>query len=214
MQKLIKRVFDFLFAVVCSVFAIPILLVAMLIVRIKSPEAPAIFRQTRIGYRGREFTIYKLRTMTDERDENGEPLPDEVRLKKWGKVMRAMSIDELAQIFNILSGKMSWIGPRPLPPREMTVMTPEEQKIRQSMLPGITGWEAVNESESNSREEMARYDLYYVQNWSLLFDLKIFFRTVAMLFSKGRADDSYRAPKLDESEIKTDRVYEEEKTHL
>lgn len=209
MQKLIKRVFDFLFALLCAVFAIPILLIAMLVIRIKSPEAPAIFKQRRIGYKGREFTIYKLRTMTDVRDENGELLPDEYRLKRWGEVMRTLNIDELPQILNILCGQMSWIGPRPLLPREMSVMTLEEQKIRQSMYPGITGWEAMNESKTDSREEMAQYDLYYVRHWSLWFDIKIFFQTVAVLFTKSRAEDSYRAPKVMENEIKTEEIFVE-----
>ena len=210
MQKLIKRVFDFVFALICSVFAIPIILVAMVIIRIKSPEAPTIFKQRRIGYKGKEFTIYKLRTMTDERDENGDLLPDEFRLKRWGEIMRTLNIDELTQILNILAGQMSWIGPRPLLPREMSVMTLEEQKLRQSMLPGITGWEAVNESKTDTREDMAKYDLYYVEHWSLWFDIKIFFKTVAILFTKSRAEDSYRAPKLKENEIKTDQIYTEE----
>lgn len=210
MQKVIKHIFDFVFALLCSIFAIPIILIAMLIIHIKSPEAPAIFKQKRIGYKGKEFTIYKLRTMTDERDENGELLPDEYRLKRWGEVIRTLNIDELAQIFNILSFKMSWIGPRPLLPHEMSVMTLAEQKKRQSMLPGITGWEAVNESKTNSREEMAKYDLYYVEHWSLWFDIKIFFKTVVVLFTKSRAEDSYRAPKVSENEIKTDQIYTEE----
>lgn len=210
MQKVIKHIFDFLFALVCSVFAIPIILVAMLIIHIKSPEAPAIFKQRRIGYKGKEFTIYKLRTMTDERDENGELLPDEYRLKRWGEVLRTLNIDELAQIFNVLKFQMSWIGPRPLLPREMSVMTLEEQKIRQSMFPGITGWEALNEDKTDSREEMAQYDLYYVKNWSLWFDIKIFFRTIGVILTKSRAEDSYRAPKVKASEIKTEQIYTEE----
>lgn len=210
MQKIIKRLFDFLFALLCSVFAIPIILVAMLVIHIKSPEAPTIFKQKRIGYKWKEFTIYKLRTMTDERDENGNLLPDEVRLKRWGEIMRTLNIDELVQIINILKMQMSWIGPRPLLPHEMAVMTLDEQKVRQSMLPGITGWEAINESKTDSREEMAKYDLYYVEHWSLWFDVKIFFKTVAVLFTKSRAEDSYRAPKVKENEIKTEEIYTEE----
>ena len=210
MQKIVKRVFDFLFALICSIFALPIILVAMLIVHIKSPEAPTIFKQKRIGYKGKEFTIYKLRTMTDARDENGELLPDEYRLKRWGEVMRTLNIDELTQIFNILKFQMSWIGPRPLLPHEMSVMTLEEQKLRQSMMPGITGWEALNEAKTDSREEMAQYDLYYVKNWSLWFDIKIFFRTIGVIFTKSRAEDSYRAPKVKADEIKTNEIYVEE----
>lgn len=210
MQKIVKRVFDFLFALICSIFALPIILVAMLIVHIKSPEAPTIFKQKRIGYKGKEFTIYKLRTMTDTRDENGNLLPDEYRLKRWGEVMRTLNIDELTQIFNILKFQMSWIGPRPLLPHEMSVMTLEEQKLRQSMMPGITGWEALNEAKTDSREEMAQYDLYYVKNWSLWFDIKIFFRTIGVIFTKSRAEDSYRAPKVKADEIKTNEIYVEE----
>ena len=210
MQKLIKRVFDFVFALICSAFAIPIILVAMVIIHIKSPEAPTIFKQRRIGYKGKEFTIYKLRTMTDERDENGDLLPDEFRLKRWGEIMRTLNIDELTQILNILAGQMSWIGPRPLLPREMSVMTLEEQKLRQSMLPGITGWEAVNESKTDTREDMAKYDLYYVEHWSLWFDIKICFRTIGVIFTKSRAEDSYRAPKVKADEIKTNEIYVEE----
>lgn len=210
MQKIVKRVFDFLFALICSIFALPIILVAMLIVHIKSPEAPTIFKQKRIGYKGKEFTIYKLRTMTDTRDENGNLLPDEYRLKRWGEVMRTLNIDELTQIFNILKFQMSWIGPRPLLPHEMGVMTLEEQKLRQSMMPGITGWEALNEAKTDSREEMAQYDLYYVKNWSLWFDIKIFFRTIGVIFTKSRAEDSYRAPKVKADEIKTNEIYVEE----
>lgn len=209
MQKLIKRVFDVVFALLCSIFALPIILVAVVIVHRKSPEAPAIFKQKRIGYKGKAFTIYKLRTMTDERDENGDPLPDELRLKRWGEVMRTLNIDELPQILNILKMEMSWIGPRPLLPHEMAVMTLEEQKVRQSMLPGITGWEAINENMTDSREEMAQYDLEYVKNWSLWFDIKIFWRTVVVLFTKSRAEDSYRAPKVQQSEIKTEQIYTE-----
>ena len=210
MQKIVKRVFDFLFALICSIFALPIILVAMLIVHIKSPEAPTIFKQKRIGYKGKEFTIYKLRTMTDTRDENGNLLPDDYRLKRWGEVMRTLNIDELTQIFNILKFQMSWIGPRPLLPHEMGVMTLEEQKLRQSMMPGITGWEALNEAKTDSREEMAQYDLYYVKNWSLWFDIKIFFRTIGVIFTKSRAEDSYRAPKVKADEIKTNEIYVEE----
>lgn len=207
MQKFIKRIFDRFFALICFLCSLPIVLVTMLIIHIKSPEDPTLFKQVRVGYEGREFTIYKLRTMTNERDENGELLPDEIRLKKWGKIIRKFSIDEFTQVWNILIGQMSFIGPRPLLPKEMQVMTLEEQKCRQSMYPGITGWEAVNEENSGSREEMAQYDLYYVRNWSLGFDVKIFFMTVWILLRGHRADDEVRAPKIMEEEVKTEQVY-------
>lgn len=201
MEKTVKRIFDVCFALLVSIFAFPIIAVFMLIVKIASPESPVIFRQERIGYKRKPFTILKLRTMTNERDENGELLPDEQRLKSWGKIIRKLSIDELTQIIHIFSGEMSWIGPRPLLPKEMLVMTEEEQEIRQSVLPGITGWEAVNEDKSDDRRAMAEFDLEYVRNWSLGFDVKIFFMTVAKLFIADRSDEEHRAPKLKEEEI-------------
>jgi len=200
-EKKIKRIFDFVFALLSCIPAIPIVMVAMLIVFLNSPTDSPLFKQIRIGHKGKEFTIYKLRTMTNEKDESGELLPDEYRLKTWGKIIRKLSIDELTQILNILRGEMSWIGPRPLLPKEMVVMTKEEQRERQSMLPGISGWEAVNESKSDSRREMAEYDLYYVRNWSIALDVRIFFMTIGILLGAKRADDEHRAPKLSEDEI-------------
>ena len=198
---IIKRSFDFVFALFVSVFAIPICLLAMLLVKILSPESPVLFKQVRIGYKCKPFTMLKIRSMTNEKDGHGDLLPDEQRLKTWGKIIRKLSIDELPQIVHILMGQMSWIGPRPLLPKEMLVMTDEEQKERQSMLPGITGWEAVNEEKSDNRREMAEFDLEYVRNWSLLFDLRIFCRTVEKLFVADRSDDAHRAPKMTDDQI-------------
>lgn len=203
MQKIIKRIFDFSFAIFILIFAIPIVLITVVCIMICSPEDSPIFKQIRVGYKGNKFTIYKLRTMTNEKDENGNLLPDEQRLKLWGKVIRKLSIDELTQILNILLGQMSWIGPRPLLPHEMEVMTSEEQTLRQSMLPGITGWEAVNEEKTDTRAEMAQYDLFYVKNWSLILDIKIFFMTVAILLFGHRADEAHRAPKVSKTEVVT-----------
>ncbi len=203
MSRFVKRLLDFLFALVICIFALPVILITMLVIKLASPEAPVLFRQKRMGYRCRPFTIYKLRTMTDERDAEGNLLPDEQRLKLWGKIIRKLSIDELSQIFNVFTGQMSWIGPRPLLPREMLVMTEDEQRLRQSVPPGITGWEAVNEGKSETRRQMAEFDLYYAHNWSLAFDAKIFFLTIAKLLAADRSDDAHRAPKLDEKEFRT-----------
>ena len=205
-SRFIKRVFDYGFALLIGIVAIPVTLITMLFIRIVSPEASPLFRQTRIGYKNRPFTIYKLRTMTEERGADGELLPDEERLKGWGKLIRKFSIDELSQIINVFSGQMSWIGPRPLLPKEMLVMTEEEQRERQSVIPGITGWEAVNEEKSVSRREMAEYDLYYVRHWSLLFDLKIFLLTMKKMIMGDRADEAHRAPKLREEEFRTSEI--------
>lgn len=127
--------------------------------------------------------------MTNERDENGELLPNEVRLKKWGRIVRKTNTDELFQIWNILKGEMSFIGPRPILAKEMLVMTETEQQERQSMRPGITGWEAVHEGESENRRQMAEFDLYYVRNWNLKLDWLVFYKTFAIV---TRFPTSYR----------------------
>lgn len=131
----------------------------------------------------------------------GELLPDEVRLKKWGKIVRATNMDELFQIWNILKGEMSFIGPRPILAKEMLVMTDEEQTERQAGSPGITGWEAVHEGESENRRQMAEQDLYYVRNWSLKLDWIVFFTTIKLVLGFGRPDDSVRAPKMTDDQI-------------
>ena len=209
MGRLIKRLFDIVFGLILGVFAIPVLLVAMLFVFVVSPTSGSpIFRQERVGYKGKKFTMLKLRTMTNKKDKKGELLPDEQRLKLWGKIIRKTNIDELTQIIHILFGQMSFIGPRPLLPKEMLVMTKHEQEKRQSVRPGIVGWESVNEEKSSSRAEMAKFDLYYVDNWSLGLDTKIFFKTIAGIFK--RPDDSLRAPKLSEEEIKAAELRDKE----
>lgn len=204
-QKFFKRLFDLLLAIVLFVPAAVILLLGVLFVAIVSPGSSPIFKQVRVGYKGKHFTMYKLRSMTNERDAEGNLLPDEVRLKKWGKIIRKTNIDELFQIWNILIGQMSWIGPRPILPAEMLVMTEEEQRERQSMRPGITGWEAIHEGESENRRQMAEFDLYYVRNWSLGLDWQVFYRTVAIIFGMQRPDDSVRAPKVQETDIRSDK---------
>ena len=204
-----KRLFDIFFSIFVSIFAVPVLAIAMLVIKICSPEDSVVFKQKRIGFRCKEFTIFKLRTMINKKDSKGMLLPDEKRLKIWGIIIRKLSIDELLQIVNIFAGQMSWIGPRPLLPREMLVMTKEEQRERQSFLPGITGWEAVNEEKTYSRRLMAEYDLYYVKNWSYKLDVKIFFKTIKKLFVADRSDDVHRAPKLKEEELKTSEIVNE-----
>lgn len=201
MKRFFKRLFDILFGLILGCIAIPILILASIFVFIVSPGSGSpIFKQVRVGYKGKQFTMLKLRTMTNKKDENGELLPDEDRLKWWGKIIRKTNIDELTQILHILVGQMSFIGPRPLLPKEMLVMTTKEQEKRQSVRPGIVGWESVNEDKSSSRAEMAQFDLYYVDNWSIKLDVKIFFKTIFGIFK--RPDDSLRAPKLNDEEIK------------
>lgn len=201
MEKVIKRLFDILLALILLVPAALILLCGIIFVKIVSPEASPVFRQERVGYKGKLFTLFKLRSMTNDRDEAGELLPDEERLKKWGKFIRKSNMDELFQIWNILKGEMSFIGPRPILEKEMLVMTKEEQYERQSMRPGITGWEAVHEGESENRRQMAEFDLYYVRNWSLKLDLMVFYKTIQIVLGFQRPDDSVRAPKMTDDQI-------------
>ena len=197
-QFLIKRIFDLAFSAILLIFSLPFFAAAAAVIKICSPEAPVIYRQQRVGLCGREFTIFKLRTMTEQRDENGVLLPDKQRLRRWGRIIRKTNLDEIPQVFNIFLNQMSLIGPRPLLKKEMRVLSEDEQKIRQSVLPGITGWEAVNESRAHKQNKKALYDLYYVKHWSLWLDIKIFFMTAALIFGFGRPDDSLRAPKIED----------------
>lgn len=203
MNKFIKRLLDLILALILFIPAALVLLFGVLFVRIVSPESSPIFKQERVGFRGKLFTLFKLRSMTNERDKKGELLPDELRLKKWGKIVRKTNMDELFQIWNILKGEMSFIGPRPILAKEMLVMTEAEQTERQSMRPGITGWEAVHEGESENRRQMAEFDLYYVRNWSLKLDWLVFFKTFAIVFGFQRPGDSVRAPKMTDDQIVT-----------
>lgn len=201
MGKFFKRLFDLVLAFILFIPASLVLLCGIIFVKIVSPESSPIFKQERVGYNGKLFTLFKLRSMTNERDAQGNLLPDELRLKKWGKIVRKTNMDELFQIWNILKGEMSFIGPRPILAKEMLVMTEEEQKERQSMRPGITGWEAVHEGESENRREMAEFDLYYVRNWSLKLDWLVFYKTIVIVLGFERPDDSVRAPKMTDDQI-------------
>ncbi len=201
MGLFVKRLFDIILALILLLPGFFLLLCGMVFVKIVSLESSPIFKQERVGYKNRLFTLYKLRSMTNERDAEGNLLPDEERLKKWGKILRATNMDELFQIWNILKGEMSFIGPRPLLAQEMLVMTEAEQIERQSMRPGITGWEAVHEGESSNRREMAMFDLYYVRNWSLKLDWLVFYKTFAIVLGFQRPDDSVRAPKMTDDQI-------------
>ena len=201
MGKIIKRLLDLVLALIFFIPASFILLCGILFVKVVSPESSPIFKQERVGYKGKLFTLFKLRSMTNEKDKNGNLLPDELRLKKWGRIVRKTNIDELFQIWNILRGEMSFIGPRPILAKEMLVMTESEQAERQSMRPGITGWEAVHEGESENRRQMAEFDLFYVRNWSLKLDWMVFYKTIQIVLGFQRPDDSVRAPKMTDDQI-------------
>ena len=158
---------------------------------------PILFRQPRIGYKGRVFTIYKFRTMTDERDEQGNLLPDEKRLTPLGKLLRSLTLDELPELFNVLKGEMSIIGPRPLLVEYWDLYTPEQRR-RHDMPPGMAGPVLAYGRNLLSWEEKFKLDVWYVDNWSLWLDFKIFLRTLWMVLKREgvSAEGHATAPKF------------------
>lgn len=184
----IKRLID----IVCSVAAIVafgwLYVIVAVLVRVKL-GSPVLFKQPRPGKidprTGREtiFYMYKFRSMSDERDENGNLLPDEVRLGKFGKVLRSTSLDELPEVFNILRGEMTLVGPRPQLVRDMVFMT-DEQRMRHTAKPGLSGLAQVNGRNDISWEEKLIWDLKYIEKVSFLGDVKIIFQTVMKAFIK------------------------------
>jgi sugar transferase EpsL len=173
---MIKRIFDvtvsaFLLAALC-----PVILLAALLIRIKL-GSPVIFMQMRPGQHGVPFQVYKFRTMTNEKDSYGQLLPDHLRLTPFGRLMRKLSLDELLQLFNVLKGELSLIGPRPLLMEYLPLYT-EEQAKRHLVKPGITGWAQVHGRNAVTWEERFERDIWYVENQSLWLDLKILFLTV------------------------------------
>lgn len=176
MYRYVKRFFDIFSSLLAIILLSPILLITAVTVRIKL-GSPVLFKQERPGKDEKIFVLKKFRTMTDERDENGELLPDEERLTKFGRFLRSTSIDELPELFNILKGDMSVIGPRPLLVRYLPRYN-EYQHRRHEVRPGLSGWAQVNGRNTVSWEEKFRMDVEYVDNYSLLFDIKILFLTI------------------------------------
>ena len=177
-----KRLFDFILALIAIIVLSPVLLITAFFVRSKL-GSPIIFKQERPGKNEKIFTLYKFRTMTDEKDEKGNLLPDEVRLTKFGKMLRSTSLDELPELFNILLGDMSIVGPRPLLVRYLPLYN-KQQKHRHDVRPGFTGWAQCNGRNSISWEEKFDLDVYYVNHISLLLDVKIIFKTVKIVLCR------------------------------
>lgn len=176
-----KRLLDILLSALALIFLSPVLAVVALLVRLKL-GSPVIFKQVRPGKKdasGQEklFTLYKFRTMTDERDEDGKLLPDDIRLTKFGSRLRDTSLDELPELLSILNGDMSIIGPRPLLVRDMVFMTPEQRK-RHNVRPGLSGWAQVNGRNVIEWEDKLNYDLEYLNRMGLCFDIRIVFITI------------------------------------
>ncbi len=177
----LKRLIDFIVVFGVLVIIWPILLIMTLWLHFANRGAGAFFTQERPGQYGKIFKVIKFKTMTDERDENGDLLPDEKRLTKIGKFIRSTSVDELPQLFNVLKGDMSLIGPRPLLPQYLPLYS-KEQARRHEVRPGITGWAQVNGRNAISWTKKFELDVWYVDHCSFLLDLKIIFLTVKKVF--------------------------------
>lgn len=171
-----KRFLDLVMSIPASIVFAPVIAFIALVIRIQS-GSPVLFSQERLGLRGRSFHIRKFRTMTDERDAQGDPLPDAERLTKLGRLLRAASLDELPELLNVLRGEMSLVGPRPLHSRYRDRYTPRQFR-RHEVLPGITGWAQVNGRNALTWEQKFDLDVWYVDHQSLWLDLRIIAFTV------------------------------------
>ena len=175
------RFLEFIVAAVALLFLAPLLFLLALLVRLKM-GSPVLFKDQRAGLHGQPFSLYKFRTMTNERDEQGRLLPDEKRLTAFGRFLRKTSLDELPQFWNILKGDIGFVGPRPLLMRYLERYN-ERQARRHEVRPGITGWAQIHGRNNISWEERFERDVWYVENRSLWLDLKILWKTIGLVFS-------------------------------
>lgn len=187
-----KRAFDLFVSLTGLIVAAPLLLGLALLVRIFL-GSPVLFRQVRPGLNAEPFEILKFRTMTDAIGPDGQLLPDSERLTRFGRFLRASSLDELPELWNVLKGEMSLVGPRPLL-MEYVPLYNEQQMRRHAMRPGITGWSQVNGRNAISWDEKFALDIWYVDNQSMLLDLKILFMTVASIVKREGINASQDVP--------------------
>lgn len=181
-RKYIKRPMDFILSLIAIIVLAPVLLIIAVLVRVRL-GSPVLFKQKRPGLNEKIFTLYKFRTMTDERDENGELLPDAIRLTRFGKLLRSTSLDELPELFNIIKGDMSIVGPRPLLIQYLPLYD-EHQKRRHEVRPGLSGHAQVNGRNAISWEDKFELDVEYVDNVSFIGDWKIIFLTLKKAFMR------------------------------
>lgn len=209
-DRVIKRVIDIVISLGVILILSPVYLITALLVRIKL-GSPVLFSQLRPGYHEKIFRMYKFRSMTDEKDENGNLLPDEIRLTPFGAKLRSTSLDELPEMFNILKGDMSLVGPRPQLVRDIVFMT-DEQRKRADVRPGLTGLAQINGRNAITWEKKLEYDLEYIKHESFLYDLKIFFGTFAAVFRHDDINMEGEATALDMGDwlLKEGKVTKEE----
>ena len=177
-----KHVFDLLLCFPAFILALPLMAVIGILVKIKIGP-PIFFKQKRPGLYGKLFTIYKFRTMIEQRDTHDRLLEDSRRLTSFGKILRSTSLDELPELFNVFKGDMSLVGPRPLLMKYLNRYTPEQMR-RHDVKPGMTGWSQVHGRNAISWDEKFKYDIWYVDNYNLLLDVKIFLITIQLHIEK------------------------------
>ena len=177
-----KRIFDLTAVTLGLILLSPFILLIGILVSLLL-GAPVFFRQTRPGYKGKPFSIYKFRTMTEARGENGTLLPDSERLTRFGRFLRSVSLDELPELFNILRGEMSLVGPRPLLMEYLPRYSPEQMR-RHDVMPGLTGWAQVNGRNAITWQDKFKLDVWYVDHWSFWLDIKILFLSLWKVFSR------------------------------
>ncbi|MGI6122880.1 MAG: sugar transferase [Acetivibrionales bacterium] len=182
-KKYIKRALSFIIALIALICIGWFIIIVAIFLHFANKGAGAFFTQERPGKNGKLYKVIKFKTMTDERDENGDLLLDKYRLTKVGKIVRSLSIDELPQLINILKGDMSFIGPRPLLVKYLPLYTPEQMR-RHEVRPGISGWAQVNGRNTISFTKQFEYDVWYVDHLTFWLDVKIFFMTILKVFKR------------------------------
>lgn len=187
MYPAIKRCIDIAAALTMGIIFLPLFLIISLFIFIRMGR-PIFFQQQRIGYQNKPFTVYKFRTMTNKCDPTGQLLPDHQRLPKLGAFIRSCSLDELPQLLNIITGTMSFIGPRPFITDYLPLYN-DEQKRRHNVIPGISGWAQVNGRNTLSWRDRFKYDLYYVDHQSFWLDIKIFWMTITKILKRDGIDE-------------------------
>jgi len=200
-----KRLFDIVASSFALVVASPFALVIAVLVRLDL-GAPVLFRHTRPGLRGRPFELLKFRTMRDATDAGGRPLADRERLTPFGRLLRSTSLDELPELWNVLRGDMSLVGPRPLLTDYLAVYT-QEQVRRHAVRPGLTGWAQVNGRNAQSWDARFRFDLFYVENGSFLLDLRIILLTIwHVLARRGISAEGHETMPRFDDEVRAGRA--------
>lgn len=187
-NSFLKRLIDLAFSLIAIIILSPIFFLVALLVRLKL-GSPVLFKQNRPGLNGKIFTMYKFRTMTDEKNEKGELLPNSIRLTKFGKILRSTSLDELPGLINVLKGDMSLIGPRPLLVEYLPLYN-EKQKMRHNVKPGLSGLAQVNGRNAITWEKKFEYDIKYVQEISFILDLKIIIKTIVKVLKRSDINNS------------------------